>query len=435
MIPRYTSPEMAAIWSPETKFKNWLDIEILACEAMEVENLIPNGVAKSAREAVINIDRIDEIEKETRHDVIAFLTSITEQMGDEGRYLHQGMTSSDVVDTGFSMLLRASGLQIRARLGALLSALKKQAETHKETLCIGRSHGIHAEPTTFGLKMASHYAAFARGLNRLDNAIDDISVCALSGAVGTHATLPPSIQTYVAEKLDLKPEIISTQIIPRDRHATFFAVLGVIAGCIENLATEIRHLQRSEVREVEEFFNKGQKGSSAMPHKRNPVLSENLTGLARVIRGAVTPALENITLWHERDISHSSVERTTLPDACIACDFALERLTDVIDNLIVYPERMKNNIDALSGLIYSQKILLALTQKGVSRENAYKIIQENAMTVWDSGCTIPFKDQLLGDDRVTDYLNENDLDNLFNPQDYITHCAQLIDNALYSPQS
>lgn len=434
MIPRYTTPEMAAIWSPETKFQNWLEIEALASEAMEDMGTVPSGVAASARKATINIARIDEIEAETRHDVIAFLTSITEQMGDMGKFLHQGMTSSDVVDTGFALLLRASGLQIKSRLTVLLNALKKQADAHKHTLCIGRSHGIHAEPTTFGLKMAGHYAAFARCLNRLDDAINEVSVCALSGAVGTHATLDPAVQNHVAKKLGLTAETVSTQIIPRDRHAMFFAVLGVIAGCIENLATEIRHLQRSEVREVEEFFNKGQKGSSAMPHKRNPVLSENLTGLARVIRGAVTPALENITLWHERDISHSSVERTTLPDACMACDFALLRLSDVMDRLIVYPERMKANVDGLGGLIYSQKILLALTQKGLSREDAYKIVQDNAMQVWDSGCTLYFPDHIKQDARITDHLSASDIDALCHPQDYLTHCGSLVDNAIHSSQ-
>lgn len=425
---------MAEIWSPTHKFQNWLQIEILAAEAMEHHGTIPDGVAAAARKAVINIKRIDAIEAETRHDVIAFLTSITEQMGDMGKYLHQGMTSSDVVDTGFSMLLRDSGRQIRRRLVAVMDALKKQADAHRHTLCIGRSHGIHAEPTTFGLKMAGHYAAFARCLNRLDHAIDEISVCALSGAVGTHAMLDPKIQSHVAAKLDLRPETVSTQIIPRDRHAVFFCALGVIAGCIENLATEIRHLQRSEVREVEEFFHDGQKGSSAMPHKRNPVLSENLTGLSRIIRGAVTPALENITLWHERDISHSSVERTTLPDACMACDFALDRLAGVIDGLIVYPERMTENVTALGGLIYSQRILLALTQKGVDREDAYKMVQENAMKVWDSGCTLKFIDLLSADKRITTYITREKLQSLFNPQDYLDHIDALVDNALHSPQ-
>jgi adenylosuccinate lyase len=430
MISRYITPEMNSIWSPEVKFKNWLLIESYVAEAMEADGTIPSGTAKTIQSASINIDRIDAIELETRHDVIAFLTSISEQIGDAGKFLHQGLTSSDVVDTGFSMLLRDSGLQIKSRLNDVLCALKKQATTHRDTLCIGRSHGIHAEPTTFGLKMASHYMAFKRCAARLDNAIDDVSICALSGPVGTHATCPPHIQTYVADKLGLKTEDISTQIIPRDRHAMFFSVLGVIAGCIDNLATEIRHLQKSEVREVEEFFNKGQKGSSAMPHKRNPVLSENLSGLARIIRAGVIPALENMTLWHERDIAHSSVERTTLPDSIMACDFALDRLAKVIDDLIVYPERMKANIDTLSGLIYSQKVMLGLIDKGLSREDAYKIVQNNAMIVWNGGCKDHFIDVLQKDSRVMNILTKNNLTDLFNPQDYLTHCGEIIDNAI-----
>lgn len=434
MIPRYTRPEMAAIWSPDTKFKHWLEIEILACEAQEKIGAIPKGTAKAVRQnASFDIARIDEIEKETRHDVIAFLTAVNETLGEESKYVHQGMTSSDVVDTGFSMLLRDSGQVIRTQIVSLLQALKKQSLAHKDTICIGRSHGIHAEPTTFGLKMASHYAAFARCLNRLDQAVEDISVCALSGAVGTYATLDPSVQDYVADKLGMTSETVSTQIIPRDRHATFFGVLGVIAGCIENLSTEIRHLQRSEVREVEEFFNKGQKGSSAMPHKRNPVLSENLTGLARVIRAAVIPAMENVTLWHERDISHSSVERTTLPDACIAADFALNRLAGVIDNLVVYPDRMQTNLDALGGLIYSQKVLLALTQKGLSREDAYKIVQDNAMQVWEGRHNGSFREALLADERITQHLAPSDIDGLFKNDGYLKHIHKVIDKALQSP--
>ncbi len=426
MIPRYTTSEMAMIWSPETKFKNWLSIEAFVAEAMENDGSIPKGTANAIRTAKIDIARIDAIELETRHDVIAFLTSITEQIGDAGKHMHQGLTSSDIVDTGFSMLLRDSGLQIKSRLKTILDALKKQTITHKNTLCIGRSHGIHAEPSTFGLKMASHYMAFKRCAARLDIAIEEISICALSGPVGTHATCPPSVQTYVAGKLGLKAEDISTQIIPRDRHAMFFATLGVIAGCIENLSTEIRHLQRSEVREVEEFFHAGQKGSSAMPHKRNPVLTENLTGLARIIRSGVIPAMENQTLWHERDISHSSVERTTLPDSIMACDFALDRLAGVIDKLIVYPDRMRDNVDALGGLIYSQKVLLALIENGLNREDAYKIVQENAMAVWDSGCKTSFLDQLQSDPR----MNDIDLEPLFNPQDYLDNVSELIDSAI-----
>lgn len=430
MIPRYTTPEMAAIWAPENKFQHWLSIESFVAEAMEAEGTIPKGTAAAIRTATINIDRIDEIEAETRHDVIAFLTSITEQIGDAGKHMHQGLTSSDIVDTGFSMLLRDSGLQIESRLKDLLSALKKQINSHRNTLCIGRSHGIHAEPTTFGFKLAVHYAAFQRCLMRLNHAVEDISICALSGPVGTHATCPPSIQTYVAKKIGLEADIISTQIISRDRHAAFFATTGVIAGCIENLSTEIRHLQRSEVREVEEFFHAGQKGSSAMPHKRNPVLSENLTGLARVIRAGVIPAMENQTLWHERDISHSSVERTTLPDSLMACDFALERMSGVINNLIVYPNRMKDNIDTLGGLIYSQKVLLKLIENGLTREDAYKIVQENAMKVWDGGCKDSFLETLKSDTRVSAIIDADTLVGLFNPKDYLDNIGEVIDKVI-----
>lgn len=428
MILRYITPEMAGLWSPHTKFKIWQEIEACAAEAMEGEGTIPKGTADVIRTAKINVERIEEIEKETRHDVIAFLTSITEQIGDAGKHMHVGLTSSDVVDTGFSILLSESGMQIRERLKGLLEILKNMADNHRQTLCIGRSHGIHAEPTTFGLKIASHYMAFKRCLTRLDSAIEEVSICALSGPVGTHATCSMSIQNFVAKKMSLQSEVISTQIIPRDRHAMFFSVFGVIAGCIDNLATEIRHLQRSEVREVEEFFHAGQKGSSAMPHKRNPVLSENITGLTRVIRAGVIPAMENQTLWHERDISHSSVERTTLPDSLMVCDFAMKRLSDVMEKLIVYPERMKHNVDALGGLIYSQKILLALINTGLSREDAYKIVQENAMTVWDSGCEISFLDQLKSDDRV----KIDNIESLFNPADYLNNIDELIDNAIKS---
>lgn len=399
---------------------------------MEQNGSIPAGTASAIRKATIDVARIEEIEAETRHDVIAFLTSISEQIGEASKFMHQGMTSSDVVDTGYSLLLRDSGLLIMLRLEKVMQALKKQAKAHKHTLCIGRSHGIHAEPTTFGLKMASHYAAFARCHKRLDDAVEEISICAISGPVGTHATCPPDVQASVAEALHLSPEIISSQIIPRDRHAVFFCTLSVIAGCIENLATEIRHLQRSEVREVEEFFHGKQKGSSAMPHKRNPVLTENLTGLARIIRGAAIPALENITLWHERDISHSSVERTTLPDAIMACDFALDRLYGVIDQLIIYPERMRENMDALGGLIYSQKVLLALTQAGLTREAAYEIVQEISMKVWDSGCKVSFLEQLRTDSRITDHISDDALVAIFNPQGYMTHIAGLVDRAIES---
>jgi len=426
MILRYITPEMAGLWSPRTKFKLWQEIEACAAEAMELEGTIPKGTADAIRAAKIDVARIEEIEAETRHDVIAFLTSITEQIGDAGKHMHVGLTSSDVVDTGFSILLSESGMQIRERLKGLLEILKNIADKHRQTLCIGRSHGIHAEPTTFGLKIASHYMAFKRCLARLDSAIEEVSICALSGPVGTHATCSMSIQDFVAKKMSLKSETISTQIIPRDRHAMFFSVFGVIAGCIDNLATEIRHLQRSEVREVEEFFHAGQKGSSAMPHKRNPVLSENITGLTRVIRAGVIPAMENQTLWHERDISHSSVERTTLPDSLMVCDFAMKRLSDVMEKLIIYPDRMKHNVDALGGLIYSQKILLALINNGLSREDAYKIVQENAMTVWESGCEISFLDQLKSDNRV----KIDNIESLFNPADYLNNIDELIDNAI-----
>ena len=432
MIPRYTTEKMAEIWAPENKFLHWLAIEAAAAKAMEDNGTIPAGTAAAIGTAKIDVARIEAIEAETRHDVIAFLTSVSEQIGEPAKFMHQGMTSSDVVDTGFSLLLRDSGCQIMARLEKVMSALKKQAKAHKHTLCIGRSHGIHAEPTTFGLKMASHYAAFARCHLRLDEAIEEISICAISGPVGTHATCPPDVQAKVADALHLKPETISTQIIPRDRHAMFFCTLSVIAGCIENLATEIRHLQRSEVREAEEFFHGKQKGSSAMPHKRNPVLTENLTGLARVIRGSAVPALENITLWHERDISHSSVERTTLPDAIMACDFALERLQMVVEQLVIYPERMRENMDSLGGLIYSQKVLLALTQAGMNREEAYKIVQEISMNVWESGCKESFLEQLRNDTRINSVIQDDNLVELFNPQGYLTHISELVDRALES---
>jgi len=436
MIPRYTTPEMAAIWTPQAKFQNWLRIEVEAARAMEGLGTVPNGTADHIATAMIDVDRIDMIEVETRHDVIAFLTSISEQIGDAGKYLHQGLTSSDIVDTGFSMLLRDSGMQIAGRLRLVLDILKRLAAEHKSTLCIGRSHGIHGEPTTFGLKMAGHYCAFERCLEALNRAIETVSICSLSGAVGTHATCPPVIQDQVAAALNLTPEIISTQIIPRDRHAQFFACLGVIAGAIDNLATEIRHLQRSEVREVEEYFHAGQKGSSAMPHKRNPVLSENLSGLARVIRAAVIPAMENQTLWHERDISHSSVERTILPDAIMACDFALKRLAEVMDGLIIYPDQMMENINALGGLIYSQKVMLALIEEGgLSREDAYKIVQTTAMQVWEEGCRKGkdhFLSLLTANPCVTDKLPAEKLQSLFNPQDYLTHVAERIDHAIKS---
>ncbi|MCB1590811.1 MAG: adenylosuccinate lyase, partial [Alphaproteobacteria bacterium] len=354
MIPRYTRKEMAAIFEPENRFKIWLEIEIHALDKMAQFGIVPKSAAKALCEkGDFDIKRIDEIEAEVKHDVIAFLTSVAEFVGPESRYVHQGMTSSDVVDTCFSKQLTQAADILLADLDKLLTALKRRAKEHKDTLCIGRSHGIHAEPTTFGLKLAGHYAAFKRAKKRLEAAREEIAVCTISGAVGTYATIPPEVEEYVAKKMGLKPETVATQVIPRDRHAMFFAVLGVIASSVENLATEIRHLQRTEVREAEEFFSPGQKGSSAMPHKRNPILTENLTGLARLVRSMVIPAMENVTLWHERDISHSSVERNIGPDACVTLDFALARLTGVIDKLLVYPETMKDNLEKTGGLVFS----------------------------------------------------------------------------------
>jgi adenylosuccinate lyase len=386
MIPRYSRPEMARIWEPENRFRIWFEIEAHACDAQAELGVIPKEAAKAVwARGKWEIARIDEIERETKHDVIAFLTNLAEHVGPEARFVHQGMTSSDVLDTCLAVQMKQAAELLLADLDALLAALKKRALEYKMTPTIGRSHGIHAEPTTFGLKLAGHYAAFARAKQRLLAARDEVATCAISGAVGTFANIDPRVEAHVAAKLGLKIEPVSTQVIPRDRHAMFFAVLGVIASSVENLATEIRHLQRSEVREAEEFFSPGQKGSSAMPHKRNPVLSENLAGLARIVRAAVVPALENVTLWHERDISHSSVERVFAPDATIALDFALARLTGLIDRLIVYPEAMQANLDRYSGLVHSQRVLLALTQAGLAREDAYQAVQRNAMKVWLEG--------------------------------------------------
>jgi adenylosuccinate lyase len=386
MIPRYSRPEMARIWEPENRFRIWFEIEAHACDAQAELGVIPKEAAKAVwARGKWEIARIDEIERETKHDVIAFLTNLAEHVGPEARFVHQGMTSSDVLDTCLAVQMKQAAELLLADLDALLAALKKRALEYKMTPTIGRSHGIHAEPTTFGLKLAGHYAAFARAKRRLLAARDEVATCAISGAVGTFANIDPRVEAHVAAKLGLKIEPVSTQVIPRDRHAMFFAVLGVIASSVENLATEIRHLQRSEVREAEEFFSPGQKGSSAMPHKRNPVLSENLAGLARIVRAAVVPALENVTLWHERDISHSSVERVFAPDATIALDFALARLTGLIDRLIVYPEAMQANLDRYSGLVHSQRVLLALTQAGLAREDAYQAVQRNAMKVWLEG--------------------------------------------------
>lgn len=415
MIPRYSRPQMTAIWEPENRFKIWLEIETLACEKMAEMGRIPADVPKALRaRGGFDIARIDEIEREVKHDVIAFLTSVSEHVGEEARYVHQGMTSSDVLDTCFAVQLTQAADLLLGDLDKLLDALKARAEEHKLTLCVGRSHGIHAEPTTFGLKLAGHYAAFKRARDRLIFARADIATCKISGAVGTYATIDPAVETYVAEKLGMQPETHATQVIPRDRHAMFFAVMGIIASSIENLATEIRHLQRTEVREAEEFFSAGQKGSSAMPHKRNPVLTENLTGLARLVRAAVTPAMENVTLWHERDISHSSVERVMAPDATVALDFALGRLAGVVEKLVVYPEGMQRNLDMLGGLVFSQRVLLALTQGGISREDAYRIVQRNAMASWESRGAQSFLDLLKQDKDVAKALDEKALTAIFD---------------------
>jgi adenylosuccinate lyase len=384
MIPRYSRPEMARLWEPAAKFRIWLEIETLAAEAMAELGLIPEAAAKAVRErGSFDVARIDAIEAEVKHDVIAFLTSVAEAVGPEARFLHQGMTSSDVLDTCFNLQLTQAADLLVADVDALLAALKTRAFEHKYTLTVGRSHGVHAEPTTFGLKLAFAYAEFARARRRLVAARDEVATCAISGAVGTYAHVDPRIEVYVAAKLGLRPEPISTQIIPRDRHAAYFAALAVVAGSVERLATEIRHLQRTELLEVEEHFAEGQKGSSAMPHKRNPVLAENLTGLARLVRAYTLPALEDVALWHERDISHSSVERVIGPDATIALDFALARLAEIINGLLIYPERMRANLDRLGGLIHSQRVLLALIDAGLSREEAYGLVQRNAMKVWE----------------------------------------------------
>ncbi len=416
MIPRYARPEMSAIWDAQTRFRIWFEIEAHACDALAGIGAIPQEAAKAiwekAGHMVFDAARIEEIEKTTQHDVIAFLTHLAEIIGPEARFLHQGMTSSDLLDTCLAVQLARAADILLAGIDALLAALKRRAFEHKLTPTIGRSHGIHAEPTAFGLKLAFAYAEFSRARQRLLHARAEIAVCAFSGAVGTYANIDPRVEAYVAEKLGLAAEPISTQIIPRDRHAMFFATLGVIASSMERLATEIRHLQRTEVLEAEEYFAEGQKGSSAMPHKRNPVLSENVTGLARLVRGMVLPALENVALWHERDISHSSVERVIAPDATIALDFALSRLTQIIGKLVVYPANMKKNLDRLGGLIHSQRVLLALTQKGVSREDAYALVQRNAMPVWRGEGD--FLGLLKQDKDVRKRLSEAELEELFD---------------------
>ncbi len=421
MIERYSRPEMVEIWSPESKFSIWLEIETLAAEAMEQFGQIPAGTSRAVRDrAKFDVARINEIEREVKHDVIAFLTNVAEHVGEEARYLHKGLTSSDVLDTCLAVQLsRASDLLITG-LDRVLAALEKRAHEHKLTPTIGRSHGIHAEPVTFGLKLAGYYAEFKRARERLVMAREEIATCALSGAVGTFANIDPRVEAHVAKSLGLKPEPISTQVIPRDRHAMYFSTLGVIASSIERLATEVRHLQRTEVLEAEEFFSAGQKGSSAMPHKRNPVLTENLTGLARLVRSSVTPALENVALWHERDISHSSVERGIGPDATVHLDFALHRLAGVIEQLLVYPENMQANMDKLGGLHNSQRVLLALVEKEASREDAYRLVQRNAMRTWAGEGA--FLDFLKQDEDVKARLSDGELDALFD-MDY--HLAQV----------
>ena len=413
MIPRYSRAEMARIWEPETRFNIWLRIEIYAAEAMAELGLIPKDAVEAAKKrGGFDIDRIDAIEREVKHDVIAFLTSVAEHVGPEARFLHSGLTSSDVLDTCLNVQLVEAADILIADLDALLAAIKTRAYEHKDTITVGRSHGIHAEPTTFGLKLAVAYAEFSRARERMVRAREEVATCAISGAVGTFAHVDPRVEAYVAKKLGLTPEPISTQVIPRDRHAAYFATLAVVASSVERLSTEIRHLQRTEVLEAEEFFSKGQKGSSAMPHKRNPVLSENLTGLARVVRGYALPALENVALWHERDISHSSVERMIGPDATVTLDFALARLTGIVKGLVVYPERMMANMDRLGGLIHSQRVLLALTNAGVSREDAYQLVQRNAMKVWQENKD--FLTELLADPDVTKALSEDALRDQFD---------------------
>ena len=413
MIERYSRKEIKNIWNDKNKYSIWLDIEIAAAEAMEKLNIIPKGVSKKVKSrAKIDVQRILKIEEKVKHDVIAFLTSISEKVGKDARYLHKGMTSSDVLDTCFNLQLKQSGEILLKDINQLLISIKRQALKHKHTLCIGRSHGIHAEPITFGLKMLTFYQEFLRNKKRLENSIKEISTCAISGAVGTFANVDPKVERYVAKKLKLNVEPISTQIIPRDRHAQYFSTLGIIASSIERFATEIRHLQRTEVLEVEEFFGKKQKGSSAMPHKKNPILSENLTGLARLIRSSTIPALENVSLWHERDISHSAVERNIGPDATIALDFALVRLSNLIKNLNIYPKKMQNNLNLTNGIFFSQRVLLELTNVGFTREEAYKIVQKNALNAWKENTS--FYNKILSDKKINNKISVNKLKKLFN---------------------
>ncbi len=426
MVPRYSRPAMSALWEPEAKFRIWFEIEAHATQKLGEMGVVPPSAGKAlwdwwATNPKIDVEAIDAIEAVTKHDVIAFLTWVAEQVGDEARFMHQGMTSSDVLDTTLAVQLARATDILLEDMDALLAAIKIRAEEHKYTPTIGRSHGIHAEPVTFGLKLAQAYAEFDRSRERLIAARKEIATCAVSGAVGTFANIDPEVETYVAEKLGLTPEPVSTQVIPRDRHAMYFSTLAVIAGSIERLAVEVRHLQRTEVLEAEEYFSPGQKGSSAMPHKRNPILTENLTGQARMIRGYAMPALENVALWHERDISHSSVERFIGPDATITLDFALARLTGVVEKLLIYPKRMQSNLDAMGGLVHSQRVLLALTQAGVSREDAYRLVQRNAMKVWKSNGAMSLLELLKGDEEVSAALNNAELEEKFDLEYHFKH--------------
>ena len=432
MIPRYSRPDMVKIWEPENRFRIWFEIEAHATDALAERGVVPASAAQALwtwwnTNPTIDVAAIDAIEAVTKHDVIAFLTWVAEQVGDEARFMHQGMTSSDVLDTCLAVQLTQATDLLLADMDALLAAIKTRAMEHKFTPTIGRSHGIHAEPVTFGMKLAQAYAEFARGRERLVAARAEIATCAISGAVGTFANIDPEVEAHVAAKLGLAVEPVSTQVIPRDRHAMYFATLGVIASSIERLATEVRHLQRTEVLEAEEYFSPGQKGSSAMPHKRNPVLTENLTGLARMVRGYVTPALENVALWHERDISHSSVERYIGPDATITLDFALGRLTGVIDKLLIYPERMQKNLDRMGGLVHSQRVLLALTQAGISREDSYRIVQRNAMKVWESDGAESLMELLKADPDVATKMTASEIEDRFNLDYHFKHIDTIFD--------
>ena len=429
MIPRYNRPKIESIWSDQNKYKVWTGIECLIAEQLLNLKVIPKKAAKEIRKkAKFKVEEINEIEKKTKHDVIAYINNVSGYIGEQAKYFHHGVTSSDIIDTSFSLQLKQSSEIITNQLKMLINELKNKSQKYKNTIMIGRSHGVHAEPITFGLKLRSFYFEFKRNLKRLNLAIDDISICAISGPVGTYNTIDPSVEKFVANKLKLRTESISTQIIPRDRHAFFFATLGIIASSIERLSIEIRHLQRTELLEVEEFFNEGQKGSSAMPHKRNPILSENLTGLARYIRSGVIPSMENIALWHERDISHSSVERILAPDITMVTDFALSRLTQVIKNLIVYPENMKKNLEKLGGLHKSQIMLLALTKKGLSRQNAYSLIQSSAMKSWNTQDR--FEDILLNNKEVQKYISKKEIKEIFKNEDKIEHIDWIFKNKI-----